>query len=64
MTLRKNTRSNRYSEAEWKMRVNRAACYRLADMYGFSAIAWKHIGANIPGSEHFFINRFGRRAIS
>lgn len=50
-----------YSEAEWAMRVDLAACYHLADRYGFSKIVWNHITARIPGSEHFLINRFGLR---
>lgn len=43
------------------MRLDLAACYRLADMFGFSDIVWNHITAKIPGSEHFLINRFGLR---
>ena len=43
------------------MRVDLAACYRLADMHGFSEIVWNHITAKIPGSENFLINRFGLR---
>ena len=53
--------STRYSESEWAMRVDLAACYRLADMYGFSDIVWNHITAKIPGTEYFLINRFGLR---
>lgn len=55
------TRSNRYSESEWAMRIDLAACYRLADLFGFSDIIWNHITAKIPGTEHFLINRFGLR---
>ncbi len=32
MTLLKQTSTRGYSEAEWQMRVDLAACYRLADM--------------------------------
>jgi ribulose-5-phosphate 4-epimerase/fuculose-1-phosphate aldolase len=52
---------NRFSEAEWATRVDLAACYRLADMFGFSDIIWNHITAKVPGVEHFLINRFGLR---
>ena len=49
-------------ENEWKMRVDLAACYRLADRFGFSDIVWNHITARVPGPEkHFLINRFGLR---
>jgi len=50
------------SEAEWQTRVELAACYRLADRFGFSDIVWNHITARIPGPErHFLINPFGLR---
>ena len=52
---------HRYSEAEWQMRVDLAACYRLADVFGFSDIIWNHITARVPGTDHFLINRFGLR---
>lgn len=50
-----------YREAEWQMRMNLAACYRLADLFGFSDIVWNHITARVPETEHFLINRFGLR---
>ena len=43
------------------MRVDLAACYRLADLFGFSDIVWNHITAKVPDTEHFLINRFGLR---
>lgn len=49
------------SNAEWEARVDLAACYRLADLFGFSDIVWNHITARLPGTEHFLINRFGLR---
>ena len=61
MTAQTNTADQRYSEAEWQMRIDLAACYRLADMFGFSDIVWNHITAKVPDSEHFLINRFGLR---
>lgn len=66
MTLHENEAGARYSAAEWRMRVDLAACYRLADLFGFSDIVWNHITAKIPAarhehSEHFLINRFGLR---
>ena len=53
--------STRYSAVEWRMRVDLAACYRLADLFGFSDVIWNHITAKVPDTEHFLINRFGLR---
>jgi ribulose-5-phosphate 4-epimerase/fuculose-1-phosphate aldolase len=61
MKLQETNRSVRYDESEWRTRLDLAACYRLADMFGFSDIIWNHITAKIPGTEHFLINRFGLR---
>jgi ribulose-5-phosphate 4-epimerase/fuculose-1-phosphate aldolase len=61
MTLQREQTPARYSAAQWQMRVDLAACYRLADLFGFSDIVWNHITAKIPDTEHFLINRFGLR---
>ncbi|MGI9199511.1 MAG: class II aldolase/adducin family protein [Woeseiaceae bacterium] len=61
MTTLKQPAHTKYSAAEWAMRVDLAACYRLADMFGFSDIIWNHITAKVPGTENFLINRFGLR---
>ena len=61
MTLPSQPATTRYSAVEWQTRVELAACYRLADWFGFSDIVWNHITAKVPGSEHFLINRFGLR---
>jgi len=61
MTEHRDTRPTRYTEAEWQTRLDLAACYRLADHFGFSDIVWNHITAKIPGTEDFLINRFGLR---
>ena len=61
MTLHKSRAPTHYSEAEWQMRVDLAACYRLADLHGFSDIIWNHITAKVPDTENFLINRFGLR---
>lgn len=48
------------SEAEWQMRVDLAACYRLIDLYGMSDMAANHISARVPGDEEaFLINAYG-----
>ncbi len=61
MTQHKKTGATRYTAAEWNMRMDLAACYRVADLFGFSDIVWNHITAKIPGSENFLISRLGLR---
>lgn len=61
MTSQTKSIASKYSDAEWQMRVDLAAGYQLADLFGFSDIIWNHITAKIPGTEHFLINRFGLR---
>jgi ribulose-5-phosphate 4-epimerase/fuculose-1-phosphate aldolase len=46
--------------AEWEVRVELAAFYRLAALYGYDDIIFTHISARVPGPEHhFLINPFG-----
>ena len=48
------------SDAEWKARVDLAACYRLVDFYGMSDIGANHISLRVPGEEGaFLINAYG-----
>jgi ribulose-5-phosphate 4-epimerase/fuculose-1-phosphate aldolase len=48
------------SEAEWKVRVDLAAFYRLSAHYGWDDFLYTHISARVPGPEHhFLINPFG-----
>jgi ribulose-5-phosphate 4-epimerase/fuculose-1-phosphate aldolase len=48
------------SPAEWAMRVDLAACYRLVDMFGWSDLLGTHVSARIPGEEDaFLINPYG-----
>lgn len=61
MELSAHSNASRYTDAEWRMRVELAACHRLADLFGFSDIIWNHITAKVPDTEHFLINRFGLR---
>jgi len=52
--------ARRTSEAEWQMRVDLAACYRLVDLFGWSDLINTRITARVPGPhDHFLINRFG-----
>ena len=48
------------SEAEWKVRVDLAAFYRLSALYGWDDFLYTHISARVPGPDHhFLINPFG-----
>jgi ribulose-5-phosphate 4-epimerase/fuculose-1-phosphate aldolase len=50
----------RVSEAEWKIRVDLAACYRLVAHYGWDDLIFTHISARLPGDQHhFLINPYG-----
>ena len=53
----------RVSDAEWDMRVQLAAAYRLADMHDWTTtLIYNHISARIPGEENqFLLNPFGLR---
>jgi ribulose-5-phosphate 4-epimerase/fuculose-1-phosphate aldolase len=51
----------RVSSEEWEMRVNLAACYRLAAHFRMTDMIYTHISARVPGPEHhFLINAFGQ----
>jgi ribulose-5-phosphate 4-epimerase/fuculose-1-phosphate aldolase len=48
------------SAAEWQVRVNLAAAYRLIALFGWDDLVFTHISARIPGPEHhFLINPYG-----
>ena len=48
------------STAEWEVRVNLAAAYRLVALYGWDDLVFTHISARIPGpGHHFLINPYG-----
>ncbi|MCA3177685.1 MAG: class II aldolase/adducin family protein [Burkholderiaceae bacterium] len=47
-------------EAEWRARLDLAACYRLAALHGWTDLVYTHISARVPGPlEHFLLNPFG-----
>ena len=51
---------DRCTPAEWKARVDLAACYRLVDLYGMSDMMANHISPRVPGEEGaFLINAYG-----
>lgn len=48
------------SEAEWNIRVDLAAAYRLVDLFGWSDLLGTHISARVPGDDDaFLINPYG-----
>jgi ribulose-5-phosphate 4-epimerase/fuculose-1-phosphate aldolase len=48
------------SAAEWKLRVDLAAAYRLVALFGWDDLVFTHISARVPGAErHFLINPYG-----
>ena len=48
------------SKAEWDVRVELAAAYRLVDHFGWTELIYAHLTARVPGTEnHFLINRWG-----
>ncbi len=50
----------RVSAAEWELRVNVAAAYRLVALFGWDDLVFTHISARVPGAErHFLINPYG-----
>jgi ribulose-5-phosphate 4-epimerase/fuculose-1-phosphate aldolase len=48
--------------AEWDLRVQLAAAYRIIDHLGWSELIWTHTTVRVPGPEHhFLINPYGFR---
>ncbi len=41
------------SEAEWQVRVNLAAAYRLVAMYGWDDLIFTHLSARVRPATHF-----------
>src|SRR5688572_3908792 len=50
---------DRVSEAEWAVRVDLAAAYRLVALYGWDDLIFTHLSARVPGpGHHFLINPY------
>ena len=45
--------------AEWQLRCELAAAYRLFAQLGWHELIYNHLTARVPGTEHFLINPFG-----
>ena len=43
------------SDAEWAIRVDLAAAYRMVAYYGWDDLIFTHLSARIPGPEHHFL---------
>ena len=51
---------DRVSPAEWQLRCDLAAAYRLVKLFGWDDLVFTHISARVPGSDHhFLINPYG-----
>ena len=49
-----------FSQEEWQARVDLAALYRLAALFGYDDLIWNHITMRVPGTDHqFLLNKFG-----
>ena len=49
------TRPTAIDEAEWAVRVDLAAAYRLVALYGWDDLIFTHLSARVPGPEHHFL---------
>jgi ribulose-5-phosphate 4-epimerase/fuculose-1-phosphate aldolase len=49
-----------WSDSEWKLRCELAACYRIFHELGWTELIFNHITLELPGEEqHFLINPYG-----
>lgn len=55
MTEMTNTVQDRASDAEWKLRCELAAAFRLAAHYGWDDLIFTHMSVRVPGPEHHFL---------
>ncbi|MBV8603410.1 MAG: class II aldolase/adducin family protein [Pelomonas sp.] len=52
--------AGKVSDAEWQLRCDLAAAYRLVALHGWSDLVFTHISARLPGAGHrFLINPYG-----
>jgi ribulose-5-phosphate 4-epimerase/fuculose-1-phosphate aldolase len=59
-TAEKIQPSSKMSDAEWAVRVDLAACYRLIALHQWDDLVFTHVSARVPGTEHeFLINPYG-----
>jgi ribulose-5-phosphate 4-epimerase/fuculose-1-phosphate aldolase len=54
------SRRGQCSDAEWALRVNLAAAYRLVALFGWDDLVFTHISARLPDAhDRFLINPYG-----
>lgn len=59
-TVEKISGTPKISDAEWAVRVDLAACYRLIALHQWDDLVFTHISARVPGTENeFLINPYG-----
>ncbi len=59
-TVQKSSRREQFSNAEWEIRTDLAAAYRLVSLFGWDDLIFTHISARLPGDDnHFLINPYG-----
>jgi len=60
MTALRTRPKDLMTDAEWRARIDLAACYRLIAHFGMDDLVYTHITARVPGSKDcFLINPFG-----
>jgi ribulose-5-phosphate 4-epimerase/fuculose-1-phosphate aldolase len=60
MALAKNTIHPEISDAEWQLRCELAACYRIFIRFGWTDVIFTHLSARVPGhDDQYLINPYG-----
>src|SRR5690606_749789 len=60
LTYQPESLEGKVSDAEWQMRVDMAACYRVAYHYGWNDTIHNHLSARVPDEpEKFLMNPQG-----
>lgn len=55
-----NSQEHSFEEAEWQVRTDLAAAYRLVALFGWDDLVFTHLSARVPGPEHhFLLNPYG-----
>lgn len=59
-TMNNATDADSLRKAEWNVRTELAAAYRLVALFGWDDLVFTHLSARLPGPEHYFlINPYG-----
>lgn len=58
--VKSNVPANKFSDEEWSVRTELAACYRLFVHYGWTDLIFTHLSARVPGhNDQYIINPYG-----